>query len=52
MISAGDGALLIVGSFKRRMPDPDFKVSCTMTNTRPKETEERREETISRILAK
>lgn len=28
MVPAGAGALLIVGSFKKRVPDPDFKVSC------------------------
>lgn len=28
MVPAGAGALLIVGSFKKRLPDPDFKVSC------------------------
>lgn len=27
MIVVGDGALLIVGTFKRRVPDPDFKVN-------------------------
>ncbi|XP_058465287.1 uncharacterized protein LOC131438910 [Malaya genurostris] len=26
MIVVGDGALLIVGTFKRRVPDPDFKL--------------------------
>ncbi|XP_063706380.1 uncharacterized protein LOC134835432 [Culicoides brevitarsis] len=26
MVSAGAGALLIVGSFKKRVPDPDFKL--------------------------
>lgn len=27
MVSAGVGALLIIGTFKRRAPDPDFKVN-------------------------
>lgn len=31
MVAAGSGALLIVGSFKKRFPDPDFKVRRTPT---------------------
>lgn len=27
MVPAGAGDLLIVGSFKKRVPDPDFKVN-------------------------
>lgn len=33
MIVVGDGALLIVGTFKRRVPDPDFKVRNNYTAT-------------------
>lgn len=27
MVAVDSGALLIIGSFKKRVPDPDFKVS-------------------------
>lgn len=31
MIPADSGALLIIGSFKKRVPDPDFKVKELLT---------------------
>lgn len=32
MVPAGAGALLIVGTFKKRVPDPDFKVMSIKFN--------------------